>query len=90
MDYTVFLDVAFIAVYGAILGLVAPYVGVTSSKYHAIVPGAIAIIFGAILWAALTWAGMSYTQPWIWLIVMLTMPAAMWFGAARLRAIRSH
>ena len=90
MDFTVFLDVAFLAVYGAILGLVAPYVAVTSDKYHAIVPGAIAISFGSLLWAALTWSGMSYTQPWIWLIVMLAMPAAMWFGSARLEAARAN
>jgi hypothetical protein len=90
MDYIVFLDVAFLAVYGAILGLVAPYVGVTSHRYHVVVPGAIAISFGALLFGALTWTGLSYTEPWIWLIVMLTMPVAMWFGAKRLDAHRAN
>ncbi len=89
MDYLVFIDVAFLVIYGAILGLVAPYVGVASDNYHAVVPGAIAIVFGTILFGGLTWAGLSYTDPWIWLIVMLTMPAAMWFGAKRLDAHRN-
>jgi hypothetical protein len=89
MDYTVFLNVAFIVVYGAILGLVAPYVGVASKKYHVTLPGAIATIYGALLWAILTWTGLSYTDPWIWLIVMLTMPVAMWFGAKRVEASRA-
>ncbi|MDE2591494.1 MAG: hypothetical protein KGL41_01380 [Actinomycetales bacterium] len=89
MDLTIYLNVAFIAVYGAILGLVAPYVGAASKSYHSTAPGAIAIIFGSLLWAILTWTGLSYEQPWIWLIVMLTMPAAMWFGAKRLESIRA-
>lgn len=89
MDYTVFLDIAFIAVYGAILGLVAPYVGVTSDRYHVVVPGAISIVYGSVLFGALTWTGLAYTDPWIWLIVMLTMPVAMWFGAKRLEVSRT-
>lgn len=89
MDYLVFMDIAFVVVYGAILGLVAQYVGVASDRYHAVVPGAIAIIFGTLLWSGLTWLGMSNEEVWIWLIVMLSMPAAMWFGANRLAAHRS-
>ncbi|MDE2386274.1 MAG: hypothetical protein KGL77_01060 [Actinomycetales bacterium] len=90
MDFTVFLDVAFVVIYGAILGLVAPFVGLASERYHVVLPGIVATIYGAILWAILTWVGMDYTQPWIWLIVMLTMPVAMWFGAKRIEASRSN
>jgi hypothetical protein len=62
---------------------------VASKKYHVTLPGAIATIYGALLWAILTWTGLSYTDPWIWLIVMLTMPVAMWFGAKRVEASRA-
>lgn len=89
MDFTVFLDVAFVAIYGAILGLVAPFIGLASERYHVSLPGFLATIYGSLLWAILTWVGMDYTQPWIWLIVMLTMPAAMWIGAKRVEAARS-
>lgn len=88
MDFTLFLNIAFIAIYGAILGLVAPYVGVASKAYHVTLPGAIATVFGLLLWAILIWTGLSPEQPWIWLLVMLTMPAAMWFGAKRVEVSR--
>ena len=50
-------------------------------KIGSLVPGAIALTKGALTWAVLTWCGMHYDQAWIWLIVMLGMPAAIWFGA---------
>jgi hypothetical protein len=34
-----------------------------------------------VLWILLTWLGLSYTDGWIWSIVMLGMPLAMFFGA---------
>lgn len=71
----------FIVFYGVILGLVAPYVGVASKRYHGIVPMAISISFGTLFWAALSALGLPQTEPWIWIIVMLTMPVAMWFFA---------
>jgi hypothetical protein len=82
------MEIAFLLVYAVILGLVAPYVGLKSEKYGSLVPSAVALIAGAVLWTALTWVGMSHTDGWIWIIVMLAMPAAMWFGPKRLEALR--
>ncbi|MEY4296697.1 MAG: hypothetical protein RL016_543 [Actinomycetota bacterium] len=81
MDLSFLASTGFIVFYGVILGLVAPYVGVASARYHAIVPMAISIVYGTLLWTLLSVVGLSQTEPWIWIIVMLTMPAAMWFFA---------
>jgi hypothetical protein len=83
------MEIAFLVVYAAILGLVAPYVGLRSEKYGSLVPTVSSLIAGAILWTALTWVGMPHTEVWIWIIVMLAMPVALWFGPKRLEALRS-
>jgi hypothetical protein len=82
------MEIAVLVVYTAILGLVAPYVGLKSDKYGSLVPSTAALIAGAFLWTVLTWVGMPHTEGWIWIIVMLAMPAAMWFGPKRLEALR--
>ncbi|MCX8528889.1 MAG: hypothetical protein ORN27_02330, partial [Rhodoluna sp.] len=63
------MELAFILVYAAILGLVAPYLGIDVKKIGSLVPGAIALTKGALAWAVLTWCGMHYDQAWIWVIV---------------------
>lgn len=81
MDFISLLNVLFIVIYAGILGLVAPYVGIKSNNYGSYVPTAIAVVSGSVFWIIGTWAGLHYDQVWIWLIVMLLMPAATWFGA---------
>lgn len=83
------MEIAFIVVYAAILGLVAPYIGLKSDKYGSLVPGASSFILGAILWASLTWMGFAATEVWIWIITMLAMPVAMWLVPNRLEKLRS-
>ncbi len=83
------MEIAFIVFYAAILGLVAPYIGLKSEKFGGLVPAVSALVSGAILWTALTWVGMSHTDAWIWIIVMLAMPAFMWFVPKRIEATRS-
>jgi uncharacterized membrane protein len=74
------MELAFILVYAAILGLVAPYLGLKTAEMGSLVPGALAFVKGALAWAVLTWCGLHYDQGWIWIIVMLAMPAAMVIG----------
>jgi hypothetical protein len=81
MDFISLLNILFIVIYAGILGLVAPYVGVKSESYGSLVPTALAVTSGSLLWIVFTWVGFHYDQAWIWVIVMLGMPAAMWFGA---------
>ena len=89
MDFISLLNLAFIVIYALILGLVAPYVGVKSEKYGSFVPTALAAVAGSIIWIILTWAGFHYDEAWIWIIVMLAMPAALWFGAKRIDKLRA-
>jgi hypothetical protein len=81
MDFISLLNVLFIVIYAVILGLVAPYVGVKSDHYGSYVPTALAVVSGSALWILGTWAGLHYDEAWIWLIVMLLMPVATWYGA---------
>ncbi len=83
-------DVSFAVVllYTLVLGLVAPYITVHSEKYGALVPPAIALATGSVLWVVVTWAGLSYTNAWTWLIVMVAMPVVMMVVASRLAKAR--
>ena len=83
------MEIAFIVVYAAILGLVAPYIGLKSEKYGSLVPGVSAFILGAILLSALTWLGCPATEAWFWVITMFAMPAAMWFVPKRIEKLRA-
>lgn len=83
------MELAFILVYAAILGLVAPYLGIDVKLIGSLVPGAIAVVAGSIIWAVLTWAGLHYDEAWIWLVSMLGMPAAMVIGVRRISAKRA-
>jgi hypothetical protein len=82
------MELAFILVYAAILGLVAPFLGIDVKRIGSLVPGAISLVFGAVVWAILTWVGLKYDEAWIWLIVMLGMPAAMFLGVRRISSKR--
>ncbi len=75
--------------YTAILALVAPFVIPKSDFYGKLVPAGIAAVSGSALWLIFTWLGFSYDQAWIWFIVMLGMPTAIWFATGLLNAKRS-
>ena len=78
------MEFLFIVFYAAILGLVAPYVQIGSDRYGSLVPPTIGIVTGSVLWILLTWLGFGYTDAWIWSIVMIGMPVAMFFGSKAL------
>ncbi len=75
---------AVIAFYAAILGLVAPYIYARSEEYGALLPPAIAMVVGSVLWGALTWLGFKYTEGYIWVIIMVLMPLVMVLVSSRL------
>lgn len=84
------MEFLFIVFYAAILGLVAPHVTLNSDRYGILVPPAIGLGVGSVLWILLTWLGFGYTDGWIWSIVMLTMPVVMFFASKRLAKVREH
>lgn len=82
------MEFLFIVFYASILGLVAPYVKIGSDRYGSFVPPVIGLVTGAVLWTVLTWVGFNYTEGYIWSIVMLGMPVAMYFGSKALEKQR--
>lgn len=78
------MEFLFIVFYTAVLGVVAPYVKITSDRYGSLVPPVIGLATGAVIWVVLTWLGFSYVEGWIWTIVMLSMPLAMFFASKAL------
>jgi lipopolysaccharide export LptBFGC system permease protein LptF len=82
------MEFLFLVFYTAVLGLVAPYVQIGSDRYGALVPPTIGLATGSLLWIILTWLGFSYVDGWIWTIVMVAMPVAMFFGSKALEKKR--
>jgi lipopolysaccharide export LptBFGC system permease protein LptF len=82
------MEFLFIVFYAAVLSLVAPAVNITSDRYGSFVPTTIALATGSFFWILLTVLGFGYTDGWIWSIVMLAMPAAMYFGSKILASKR--
>jgi uncharacterized membrane protein YeaQ/YmgE (transglycosylase-associated protein family) len=80
MDYVF----AVIVGYAAVLGLVAPYINARSQEYGWLLPPAIAMVAGSILWAGLTWLGFKYEEAYIWAIIMVAMPAVMVLVSTRI------
>jgi len=82
------MEFLFIVFYAGVLSLVAPAVKINSDQYGSFVPTAIALSTGSFLWILLTVLGFGYTDAWIWTIVMVAMPVAMYFGPKFLESKR--
>lgn len=82
------MELIIIAIYAGILTLVAPYVFQSNDFVGKLVPLGMSLAAGSLLWIVLTWVGFNYAEPWIWFIVMLGMPTAVWFGVHWLQARR--
>ena len=82
------MEFLFIVFYAGILALVAPAIRITSDRYGSLVPATMALCAGSFLWILLTVLGFGYTDAWIWSIVMVSMPVAMFFGSKLLASRR--
>jgi CDP-diglyceride synthetase len=82
------MELLVIVAYAGLLALVAPFVMPRSEHFGNLVPGALALTSGSVLWLLLTWFGFPYNEAWIWMIVMLLMPVATWFGTSFIRKTR--
>jgi hypothetical protein len=82
------MELAFILVYGSLLGLMAPYMISGKENYGVLLAPGIALVYGFVTWTICTWAGLSYEDFWIWLITMLGMPAVMIIGVRVVRERR--
>jgi hypothetical protein len=82
------MEILVLLAYAGILALVAPFVLPKTEHYGTFVPAGISLVSGSVLWLVLTWLGFHYDEAWIWFIVMLAMPAAVWFGSGYLAKTR--
>jgi uncharacterized membrane protein YeaQ/YmgE (transglycosylase-associated protein family) len=82
------MELAFILVYGSLLGLMAPYIISGNENYGVLLPPALALIYGFFVWAVFTWVGFSYNEFWIWAITMFGMPVVMIVGTRIIRQRR--
>ena len=74
------IEVAFLLIYAVLLAAVTPYIRADQENYGVLIPGAMAISTGALVWSLLTWMGLSDTDGWIWGVTMVLMPVGMAFG----------
>lgn len=84
------MEIIFILVYGALLGLMAPYLLSGREQFGALVAPALALVYGFVVWTILTWVGLSYTDYWIWMVTMLGMPVIMILGVRFIRSKRTR
>ncbi|MEN9752430.1 MAG: hypothetical protein RL670_121 [Actinomycetota bacterium] len=74
------IEIGFLVVYAAILGMVAPYVLGASDDYGILLPAVGSLASGLLLWVVLIWVGLPTDNAFTWIIVMLAMPVALFFA----------
>ena len=82
------MEIAFILIYGSLLGLIAPYLLSGRENFGVLLPPALSMVYGFAVWTILTWCGLSYNDYWIWTITLLGMPVVMILGVRFVRARR--
>lgn len=66
------MELLFIALGGAILGIIARYAfSANRSTQGVVLIPAIGVAAAAIVWVALTWLGMAWDGGWIWVITLV-------------------
>jgi len=65
------MELLFITLGGAILGLIARYTLPHRDNHGAALVPAIGAAIAAVLWVALTWAGLAWDGGWIWVITLV-------------------
>jgi hypothetical protein len=65
------MELLFITLGGIILGLIARYTLPDRERHGVVLVPAIGAATAAIVWVALTWAGMPWDGGWIWVISLV-------------------
>lgn len=60
------MELLFVALFGAIIGLAARYFLPGRSTQGSVLVPAIATVTASAVWVALTWLGWSWAEGWIW------------------------
>ncbi|MGX5695941.1 hypothetical protein ACWKWP_07060 [Agromyces soli] len=85
------MELLFVALGGAILGLAARYLLPRRHTHGVVLVPAVGTAVAAVVWVALTWLGWAWDGGWIWVVSLaasaLASVATSWFvGRARERA----
>lgn len=65
------MELLFITLGGAILGLIARYCLPYRHAHGSVLIPAVGAGFAGVLWVVLTWAGMKWNAGWIWWITII-------------------
>ena len=65
------MELLFVALAGAILGLGARYLLPNRHTHGSVLIPALGVSVACVLWVALTWAGLKWDGGWIWWITLL-------------------
>jgi hypothetical protein len=65
------VELLFVALGGALLGLGARYFLPGRHTHGAVLIPALGVIAASVLWVALTWAGLKWDGGWIWWITLV-------------------
>ncbi|MFO7690702.1 MAG: hypothetical protein R6W83_09165 [Cryobacterium sp.] len=82
------MELLFVALGGAILGLLARYTLPGRSTQGAVLVPAIGTAMAALVWVGLTWLGWAYDAGWIWVLSLVV--AALVAAASQLAVARSR
>jgi uncharacterized membrane protein YeaQ/YmgE (transglycosylase-associated protein family) len=65
------MELLFVTLGGAILGLAAQYITPHRETRGVLLPPAIGAVVASAIWAALTWLGWKFDGGWIWVVSLV-------------------
>ena len=65
------MELLFVVLGGAIIGLAGRYLLPNRHTHGSVLIPAVGVVSSAVLWVALTWAGLKWDGGWIWWITLL-------------------
>ena len=70
------MELLFIALGGAILGLLARYLLPNRDRHGVMLIPAIGVAVSAVVWVGLTWLGWAWDGGWIWVVTLVVTAVA--------------
>jgi len=82
------MELLFVVLGGAILGLAARYALPGRQTHGALLVPAVGAALAAVLWVALTWLGWPWDGGWIWAVTLVATGVVVWVGDLALGLVR--